>query len=84
MYNPDQQKISDSFFLSLLVYLHVYNYMQTYPFSIIYVCNTCDRTTSGSGPLLGSTWAILDEARTQSTHISTILYIEVQVEVITT
>jgi hypothetical protein len=31
-----------------------------------------------------SAWAILGEARTQSTHISTITYIEVQIEVITT
>jgi hypothetical protein len=33
---------------------------------------------------LGSPLVILGEARTQSTHISTIPYIEVQVEVITT
>jgi hypothetical protein len=32
----------------------------------------------------GSAWVILGEARTQSTHISTIPYIEVQVEVIIT
>jgi hypothetical protein len=44
----------------------------------------CDRTTSGRGSSLGSTWAILGEARTQSTHISTIPYIKVQIEVITT
>jgi hypothetical protein len=43
----------------------------------------CDRTTSGRGSSPGSTWAILGEARTQSTHISTISYIEVQVKVIT-
>jgi hypothetical protein len=34
----------------------------------------CDRTTLEGGPSLGSTWAILGEARTQSTHISTIPY----------
>jgi hypothetical protein len=45
---------------------------------------TCDRTTSGRGSSLGSTWAIVSEARTQSTHISTIPYIEVWVKVITT
>jgi hypothetical protein len=44
----------------------------------------CDRTTSGRGPSPGSTSAILGEARTQLTHISTIPYIEVQVEVIAT
>jgi hypothetical protein len=43
-----------------------------------------DRTTSGRGSSTGSTWAILDEARTQSTYISTISYIEVHVKVITT
>jgi hypothetical protein len=43
----------------------------------------CDRTTSGRGSSPGSTWAILGEARTQSTHITTISYIEVQVKVIT-
>jgi hypothetical protein len=43
-----------------------------------------DRTTSGRGSSLGSTGAILGEPRTQSTHISTIPYFEVQVELITT
>jgi hypothetical protein len=45
---------------------------------------SCDRTTLGRGSSLGSTWAILGEVRTQSTHNSTIPYIEVQIEVITT
>jgi hypothetical protein len=36
----------------------------------------------GSSP--GSTWVILGEVRTQSTHISTIPYIEVQIGIITT
>jgi hypothetical protein len=44
----------------------------------------CDRTTSGRGSSSGSMWAILGDARTQSTHISTIPYIEVRVNVITT
>jgi hypothetical protein len=44
----------------------------------------CDRTTSGRGSSLGSTWAIIGEVRTQSTHIYTIPYIKVQIEVITT
>jgi hypothetical protein len=43
----------------------------------------CDRITSGRGLSPGSTWAILGEARTQSTHISTIPYIEVLVKCIT-
>jgi hypothetical protein len=43
----------------------------------------CDKTTSGRGSSPGSTWVILGEARIQSTHISTIPYIEVQVKVIT-
>jgi hypothetical protein len=47
-------------------------------------CRGCDRTTSGRGPSLGLTCAILSEARTQSTHINIIPYIEVQVEIITT
>jgi hypothetical protein len=34
----------------------------------------CDRTTSEGSPSPGSTWVILGEARTQSTHISTIPY----------
>jgi hypothetical protein len=44
----------------------------------------CDRTTSARSSSLGSTWAILGEARTQSTHISNKPYIEVRVKVITT
>jgi hypothetical protein len=44
----------------------------------------CDRTTLGWGSSLESTWANLGEARTQLTHISTIPYIKVQIEVITT
>jgi hypothetical protein len=47
-------------------------------------CDNCDRTTSKRSSSLASTWAILIEARTQSTHISTISYIEVEIEVITT
>jgi hypothetical protein len=43
----------------------------------------CDRTISGRGSSPGLTWVILGEARTQSTHISTIPYIKVQVKVIT-
>jgi hypothetical protein len=42
-----------------------------------------DRTTSGRGSSPGATSTILGEARIQSTYISTIPYIEVQVEVIT-
>jgi hypothetical protein len=38
------------------------------------VLQACDRTTSGRGLLPGSTWAILGEARRQSTHICTIPY----------
>jgi hypothetical protein len=50
---------------------------------VVHLLHRCDRTTSGRGPSPASTRAILSEARTQSTHISTIPYIEVQVEVIT-
>jgi hypothetical protein len=40
--------------------------------------STCDRTTSEGVRRPRSAWAILSEARTQSTHRSTISYIEVQ------
>jgi hypothetical protein len=35
---------------------------------------SCDRTTSGRGPTPGSTWAILDEVRTQLTHKYNTMY----------
>jgi hypothetical protein len=63
------------------VILYIYISMSSSDRSWMY---GCDRITSGRASSLGSTWAILDEARTQSTHISTIPYFEVQVEVITT
>jgi hypothetical protein len=48
-----------------------------------YLCG-CDRTTSARGSSPASTRVVLSEARTQSTHISTMPYIQVQVEIITT